>query len=217
MNVIIIGCGRVGADLAYRLFQNGHQVTVVDQSAAAFERLPPEFRGRTVEGEALFQDVLHRAGIEHADALAAVTSSDAINAVIAHVARTVYHVPNVAVRNFDPKWRTVLETFGLQLVSPASWGAQRLEELLYHAEIRTVFSAGNGEVEVYEFMLPEKWAGRTLQELFPHGRCHVVAVTRAGRALLPAPETRCEVGDVILVSATLEGIEELRKRLLATQ
>ena len=217
MNVIIIGCGRVGADLAYRLFQNGHQVTVVDQSAAAFERLPPEFRGRTVEGEALFQDVLHRAGIEHADALAAVTSSDAINAVIAHVARTVYHVPNVAVRNFDPKWRTVLETFGLQLVSPASWGAQRLEELLYHAEVRTVFSAGNGEVEVYEFMLPEKWAGRTLQELFPHGRCHVVAITRAGRALLPTPEIRCEVGDVILVSATLEGIEELRKRLLATQ
>ena len=76
MQVIVVGCGRLGAELAHRLFKRGHDVTVIDQVVAAFDNLNPLFRGRTVEGEVLNQDVLHRAGIEHAEALAAVTNSD---------------------------------------------------------------------------------------------------------------------------------------------
>lgn len=217
MNVIVVGCGRVGAELAYRLYQRGHQVTVVDQVASAFDNLPPDFRGRTVEGEALFQDVLHRAGIEQANGLAAVTNSDSVNAVVGHIARTVYHVPNVVVRNYDPRWRPLIEAFGLQIVSPASWGAQRIEELLHHADIRTVFSAGNGEVEIYEFTIPEAWHGRQVQEICTVGQGQVVALTRAGRAMLPGPETRFEAGDVVLVSATLEGIAAVREKLAQAQ
>ena len=95
MKFIVVGCGRVGAQLATRLFQQGHQVTVVDIVASAFDNLDPSFRGRTLEGDVLGQDMLRRAGIEGSDGLAAVTSSDTLNAVIAHVARTVFHVPNV--------------------------------------------------------------------------------------------------------------------------
>jgi trk system potassium uptake protein TrkA len=210
MNYIVVGCGRVGAELAYRLFQRGHQVTVVDRLAAAFDNLPPDFRGRTVEGEVLHRDVLQRAGIERAHGLAAVTNSDSLNAVVAHTARSEYHIENVVARNYDPSWRPVHETFGLQVVSSASWGAQRIEELLYGSAIRTVFSAGNGEVEMYEFAVPEAWQGRSLQELLPERECVAVALTRAGRAMLPTGETRLEAGDVIHVSATLEGIEALR-------
>ncbi|MBU0494614.1 MAG: TrkA family potassium uptake protein [Chloroflexi bacterium] len=129
MNMIVIGCGRVGAQLAYRLYQQGHKV-VVDPVAEAFENLPADFRGRTVEGEVLNQDVLRRAGIEQADGLAAVTSLDPVNAVVAHVARTVYHVPTVVVRNYNPRWRVIHEAFGLPVISSTSWGAQRIEELL---------------------------------------------------------------------------------------
>jgi trk system potassium uptake protein TrkA len=217
MNIIVIGCGRVGAELAYRLYQKGHQVTVVDQLDTAFDNLPPDFRGRMVEEEVLNQDVLRRAGIEQADGLAAVTNSDSVNAVVAHVARTAYHVPNVVVRNYDPSWRPLHEAFGLQVVSSASWGAQRLEELLYHAEIRTVFSAGNGEVEIYEFSVPEAWHGRSLQDLLPEGQCLAVALTQAGRAILPSYETLLEAGDVVLLSATATGIEVLRQRLSSVQ
>jgi trk system potassium uptake protein TrkA len=213
MNVIVVGCGRVGAELAYRLYQRGYQVTVVDQVASAFDSLPPDFRGRMLEGEVLAQDVLHRAGIEQADALAAVTSSDSLNAVVAHVARTVYHVPNVVVRNYDPRWRPLYEAFGLQVVSPASWGAQRIEELLYPAHAHTVFSAGNGEVEIYEVAVPESWHSRSLHDLLTEGQCVAVALTRAGRAMLPSSGTRLEAGDVLHVSATLEGIEALQSRL----
>jgi trk system potassium uptake protein TrkA len=217
MNIVVVGCGRVGAELAYRLFQKGHQVAVIDQVASAFDSLPPDFRGRTVEGEVLAEDVLRRAGIEQAEGLAAVTNSDSLNAVVAHVARTVYHVPQVVVRNYHPHWRPLLEAFGLQIVSSTSWGAQRVEELLYHADARSVFSAGNGEVEIYELVVPETWSGRSLQDLLPSGQCLAVALSRAGRAMLPSQEARLEAGDVLHLSATLAGIEALRHRLKTLQ
>jgi len=213
MNAIVVGCGRVGSELAYRLYQKGHQVAVIDQVASAFDNLPPDFRGRTVEGEVLAQDVLRRAGIEQAEGLAAVTNSDSHNIVVAHVARTVYHVPQVVARNYHPRWRPLHEAFGLQVVSSTSWGAQRIEELLYHAYARSVFSAGNGEVEIYELAVPEAWRGRSLQDFLPPGECLAVALTRAGRAMMPFPELRLELGDVVHLSATLAGIEALRHRL----
>lgn len=213
MNVIVVGCGRVGAQLAYRLSQKGHQVTVLDQAVTAFDNLPTDFRGRTVEGEVLAQGVLHRAGIDQADGLAAVTNSDSLNAVVAHLARSVYQITNVVVRNYDPRWQPLQEAFGLQVISSSAWGAQRLEELLYGAEIRVVFSAGNGEVEVYELEIPASWRGHTLQELLSGAQCLPVALTRAGQALLPGHDTLLEECDVIHVSATFEGIESLRRRL----
>jgi branched-chain amino acid aminotransferase len=71
MKVIVVGCGRFGSELAYRLYKSGHEVAIVDAIPEAFNILPVDFRGRLIEGDALNQDVLHRAGIEHADALAA--------------------------------------------------------------------------------------------------------------------------------------------------
>jgi trk system potassium uptake protein TrkA len=168
-----------------------------------------------VEGEALAQGVLIRAGIEQADGLATVTNSDSLNAVVAHVAHTLYQVPTVVVRNYDPHWRPLQEAFGLQLISSSSWGAQRLEELLYGAEAHSVFSAGNGEVEIYELTIPKTWQGHSLQELLAQVECLPAALARAGQAMLPSPDTVLEDDDVILVSATLDGIETLRRRLKA--
>jgi trk system potassium uptake protein TrkA len=105
MQMIVVGCGRVGSDLAYRLFNRQARVVVIDRWAGAFKLLPPDFRGRTLEGEGLSLDILHRAGIEAADGLAAVTDSDAVNAVIAHVARVEFGVDQVVARNHDPAWR----------------------------------------------------------------------------------------------------------------
>ncbi len=212
MNVIVVGCGRVGAALAYRLYQTGHQVAVVDPVVDAFENLPADFRGRTIEGEALNQDVLRRAGIKKADGLAAVTNSDAVNAVVAHVARTAYHVPHVVVRNYDPRWRALHEAFGFQVVSSASWGAQRLEELLVQAPRHVELSAGHGEVEIYELEIPARWQGHSLRDLLGAEPCRPVALTRAGRTVLPDDDAHLEIGDVVHVSATREGFESLRRR-----
>ncbi|HSQ17850.1 MAG TPA: NAD-binding protein, partial [Anaerolineales bacterium] len=117
MNIIVVGCGRVGAELAYRLYKRGNQVTVIDYQSSAFNNLPGDFRGRTIQGEVLNQQVLHRAGIEKADGMALVTSSDTVNAVVAHAAKAVYGINNIIVRNYDPRWRSLYELFGTQVVS----------------------------------------------------------------------------------------------------
>jgi trk system potassium uptake protein TrkA len=213
MNVIVVGCGRIGAQLALRLFQQGHHVTVIDLVASAFENLGPTVRGRILEGDVLAQDLLRRADIEHAQALAAVTNSDTVNCVVGHVAHTVYHVPNVIARSYEPRYLPLYEAFGLQAVGPSTWGAQRIEEMLTDAAMRVVFSAGNGEVEVYEVLALASWAGRKLREMLTNGGCVPVALTRAGRAILPSSDTLLEECDVLHVSATLEGIEKLRSRL----
>ena len=214
MNLIVVGCGRVGAELAYRLFKGGHQVIVVDSNRESFNRLHADFRGRTLEGEGLAENVLDRAGIKEADGLAAVTNSDTLNAVVAHTAHTFYHVPVVVARNYDPNLRVVIEAFGLQTVSSTFWGAQRVEELLINPSQRVVFSAGNGEVEVYEISIPETWSGRTLGELLqPLEQCYAVAVTRAGRSSLPDMTMQLQTGDMVNVSSTYDGISTLTSRL----
>ena len=214
MKFIVVGCGRVGAELCYHLFRNGHQVVVVDINKDSFNRLHPDFRGRTLEGEGLAEGVLERAGIHEADGLAAVTNSDTLNAAVAHAARTIYDVPNVVARNYDPNLRTVIEAFGLQTVGSTYWGAQRVEELLMNPLQRMVYSAGNGEVEVYEMQIPEAWDGRTLSELLgPIKDCYPVAISRAGRSSLPDPNMVLKTGDLLNVSSTFEGVGALTARL----
>jgi len=214
MNFIVVGCGRVGAELCYHLFKNGHQVVVVDISKESFNRLHPDFRGRTLEGEGLAEGVLERAGIHEANGLAAVTNSDTLNAVVAHAARTIYNVPNVVARNYDPNLRPIIEAFGLQTVGSTYWGAQRVEEILMNPAQRMVYSAGNGEVEVYEVQIPEHWNGRTLNDLLsPLPNCYPVALSRAGRSSLPEPGMKLQTGDQLNVSSTFEGIGALTTRL----
>ena len=214
MNFIVLGCGRVGAELCYRLYKSGHQVVVVDSNKQAFNRLHPDFRGRTLEGEGLAESVLERAGIREADGLAAVTNSDTLNAVAAHIARSFYDVPNVVARNYDPNLRSIIEAFGLQTVGSTYWGAQRVEELLMNPMQKVVYSPGNGEVEIYEVLIPEDWSNRTLGELLDQLKgCYPVALSRAGRAFLPEGDTTLQEGDLLNVSSTFEGIGALTSRL----
>ncbi len=214
MNFIIVGCGRVGAELCYHLYKSGHQIVVVDSNRQAFNRLHPDFRGRTLEGEGLADSVLERAGIREANGLAAVTNSDALNAVVAHAAREFFNVPIVVARNYDPNLRSVIEAFGLQTVGSTLWGAQRVEEMLMNPSEKVVYSAGNGEVEIYEVRIPEEWNDHTLGELLgPLKECHPVALTRAGRASLPDEGAKLQEGDLLNVSSTFEGIRALMEHL----
>lgn len=217
MKIIVIGCGRIGAELAYSLYKKGHQVSVVDDSVSSFNNLPPDFEGKTQEGDAMNQDVLLRAGIQNCDALAAVTNNDTLNAVVSHIAMTEYHILNVVARNYDPHLRPIFEVFNIQVISSTSWGAQRIEELLIDAEGRTVFSAGNGEVEVYELAIPSTWDGKKVSNLVTCSECRWLAITRAGSAFLPEPDTVLKTGDILMVAATFEGITDTRENLKKRQ
>lgn len=217
MKVIVVGCGRLGAELAYRLYKEGHDIVVMDNNPVAFNALPQDYAGRLCEGDAMNYDVLHRAGIETADAVATVTSSDPLNIVVGHVARTVFQVPNVVARNYTSEFRSLFEEFGLQVVSATSWGAQRVIEMIYESNVHAVLSAGNGEVEVYEFCVPDHWAGKSVGEIIHFSGAVVVSITRAGKAFIPDSAVRLEQGDLMHVSATFEGFELIRDLLKVSQ
>ena len=213
MYVIVVGCGRVGSELAANFSRRGHDLTVIDHVGSSFTHLDPAYRGRTIEAEPLAEGVLKRAGIEQADALAAVTNSDAVNAVVAHVARRVFKVPNVVARNYDPRWRLLHEALGLQSVSTTVCGSQRMEEMLETPVLRSVFSAGNGEVEVYELVVPERWAGRPIAALVDQIDCSLVSHARGGRATMPRSDSTLEAGDLLHVAAPFEAAAALGRRL----
>ena len=197
MQSIILGCGRMGAGLAQRLCQRRQCVTVVDQEAAAFERLGPGFTGQTLVGTGLDRAVLLQAGIEHTDGLAAVTGSDDTNVVLARLARQVFQVPRVVARLHDPRHAEVYHQLGIQTITPLTWGIQRLSELLCYTSLTTTLSLGSGEVDLVEVELPYLLAGRTVNELTLLGEIHVAAISREGRTFLPTLGTVFREGDLV--------------------
>jgi len=130
MNIVIMGCGRVGAQLAGLLDADGHSVTVLDNDAYSFRRLPADFKGTALIGNGLDQEVLKRAGIEKADAFAAVTQGDNRNVMAAQIAKHIFNVPKVTCRIYDPLRRDLYQTLGLEAISPTTIFAQILKEKL---------------------------------------------------------------------------------------
>ena len=118
MNVVIMGCGRVGSRVATLLDDEGHQVSVIDTNQAAFSRLPADFRGGTILGTGIDEDVLRSAGIEEADAFLALTEGDNRNIMAAQVAREVFGVREVVARIYDPAREEIYRGLGLDTICP---------------------------------------------------------------------------------------------------
>jgi trk system potassium uptake protein TrkA len=213
MYMIVVGCGRVGSELALRLFRQGHEVTIVDESGASFRNLHPDYRGRTIEGSVLSEDVLRRAEVSRADGLAAVTNSDTVNAVVGHAARQVFGIRNVVVRNFDPRLLPLHQSFRHRVVSSTVWGAEQIETLLHHPEEQSLQSLGAEEIEVLELQVNGNWAGRTIRDLLQGLDAVPVTLTRAGIAALARPESALAVGDLLKVATATSCLAKLRDRL----
>ncbi len=130
MKVVIMGSGRVGAQLAGLLDAEGHTVTILDNDAYSFRRLPPDFSGTALVGNGLDQEVLKRAGIEDADAFMAVTQGDNRNVMAAQIAKHIFNVPRVICRIYDPLRQELYQTLGLEAISPTTIFAQTLKEKL---------------------------------------------------------------------------------------
>jgi trk system potassium uptake protein TrkA len=120
---IIMGCGRVGARLATQLSEAGHEVLVLDVTSRAFWRLGPDFKGKTMVGTGIDVDVLRRAGIERADAFAAVTQGDNRNIMASQIALHIFKVPKVVTRIYDPIRQDTYAELGLETISPTVLGA----------------------------------------------------------------------------------------------
>jgi len=130
MNVVIMGCGRVGAQLAAWLDAEGHKVTVLDVDSYSFRRLPATFGGTALVGNGIDEDALRRAGIEEADAFAAVTQGDNRNIMAAQIARHIFGVPKVVCRIYDPIREELYHSLGLETISPTTVGAKLLKDVI---------------------------------------------------------------------------------------
>ena len=130
MNVVVLGCGRVGSRLARVLDAEGHRVCVVDQNADQFKRLGSDYRGQTVLGNGIDADVLRSAGIEEADAFIAVTNGDNTNIMTAQIAKVMFNVPRVICRIYDPIREDTYHMLGLDTICPTTIIADLIHEHL---------------------------------------------------------------------------------------
>ncbi|MBN1152092.1 MAG: TrkA family potassium uptake protein [Dehalococcoidia bacterium] len=132
MNVVIMGSGRVASELATLLDREGHGVVVIDIEPGAFQRLPADFGGRTLLGDATDEGILRKSGLANADAFIALTRDDDRNAMAAQIAKHIFGVRKVICRIYDPLREEFYKTLGLEAISPIMVFARlvkgRLEE-----------------------------------------------------------------------------------------
>ncbi len=138
MHVVILGCGRVGAQLAVMLEAEGHTVAIIDREREAFRRLSRGFRGKTILGVGIDEDVLRKAGIERAGGFAATTNGDNTNIMAAQIVKIKFKVPRVIARIYDPLRAEAYKEMGVDTISPTLLGAGMCRDFLMGTPWRTV-------------------------------------------------------------------------------
>lgn len=160
MNLLIVGCGRVGAMLASIMSENGHDVSIVDKDKAAFSLLDDNFNGLTFEGVPIDSDTLLNAGIESCDAVCALTQEDDVNIMVAQLAQNMFHVPTVITHVLDPEKEDVFEEFGLNTLCPTRLCIDTLVSMLTHRddnEEEQKLNFSNHTVKFYTMPIPEEY------------------------------------------------------------
>jgi trk system potassium uptake protein TrkA len=188
-------------------------VTVVDINPDAFERLGTSFKGRTIVGIGFDRDTLVQAGIERADGLAAVTSSDETNVVTAQVARQIFHVPRVVASLYDVRQAEIYKRLGIQTIAPTGWGINRIAELLLYSPLESVLSIGSGDVELMEAELPHLLIGKSVKDLILSGEIHVVSITRDNKTFLPTLGTIFREDDLLHLAVLTTSTNRLKELL----
>jgi len=194
-----MGCGRVGSLLALELESNGHTVAVIDQSKEAFRRLGPDFKGRTVTGVGFDRDTLLEAGIEGAQAFAAVSNGDNSNILAARVARESFGVTNVVARIYDPGRAEIYQRLGIPTVATVLWAADQILRRLTPEGSRSEWRDASGTVQLAEVHPHIDWFGLPVKEIEKAAALRVAFLTRLGEGLIPDDGTVLQDGDLIHV------------------
>ncbi len=208
MHVVIMGCGRLGSTLAQNLDGRGHSVAVIDQNADAFRRLPAEFNGTTVTGIGFDRDVLRAAGIERADAFAAVSSGDNSNIISARLAHETFGVSRVVARIYDARRAQVYERLGIPTVATIRWAADRMVRHLVPEGTVEVFRDPTSVISIVEAPLHTDWVGKTVKALEEATGARVAYLMRFGMGMLGTPSTVLQDGDQAYLLVTDDTVAE---------
>ena len=205
-----MGCGRVGATLAKEFQDLGHTVAVIDQDREAFRRLGADFNGQTVAGVGFDRDTLIEAGIERADAFAAVSNGDNSNILAARVARETYGVKSVVARIYDPARAEIYQRLGIPTVATVAWTTDQILRRLLPSGSRSEWQDPSGRVQLAEVHLHPDWYGEVASIIEKNTDSRLAFITRLGEGIIPDEHTVLQEGDVIHVL-----VDE--KNLLATE
>lgn len=211
MHVVIMGCGRVGSQLARGLEVGGHSVAVVDRDPAAFRRLSPEFGGDRVTGIGFDRDTLIEAGIERAGAFAAVSSGDNSNIIAARVARETFGIENVVARIYDPRRAEVYQKLGIPTVATVRWTADQVIRRLLPEGVASEWRDPSGHVVLAEIAYAPSWIAHRVTQLEEQSGARVALLTRFGDGIIPQPETVVQDGDLVHVTLRWDERERVER------
>ena len=192
-----MGCGRVGSALSLRLIELGHSVAIIDKDESAFVALGENFSGQKVLGVGFDRDTLIEAGIDKAQAFAAVSSGDNSNIVSARVARENFNVPLVVARIYDPRRAKVYERLGIPTVASVAWTTDQVLRRLLPLGAQEEWRDPSGNVVLAQVYLSPKWIGNRVGELSESAKVRVALIRRFGGAILPNRDTVLQEGDLI--------------------
>lgn len=215
MKIVILGCGRVGARLAQLLEAEGHQVTIVDKESAAFSKLE-NFKGTRVLGNGIDVDLLKKAGIENAQAFAAVTNGDNTNLMTAQMAQKIFNVPKVVCRVYDPKRAGIYYDLGLQTVCSTTVGARMIRNLLTGPTLLRAYHLGDASAQAIEVKIGPKAAGKRIAELEIPGEFLISAIIRNEAVIVPDKNDQTQADDQVFGVALVKSVEKVKTRLDVT-
>ena len=215
VHIVIMGCGRVGSTLARSLERRGHTVAVIDQNTEAFRRLGPDFDGQTIKGVGFDQEVLVEAGIERAEAFAAVSNGDNSNILAARVVRETFDVHNVVARIYDPGRAEVYERLGIPTVATVRWTADQVLRRLLPAGSEPQWRDPSGSVRLMEVHVDRSWVGRTVEQIEAATGAKVPFVFRLGSGVVPRRGTVFQDGDLIYAAVADERLADVEAILAA--
>lgn len=211
MYVIIVGCGRVGSELAKLLSNEGHNIVVIDKSRQAFDRLGDTFNGLTMVGSGFNLRLLRQAGIEKADAFCAVTNGDNTNLISAQVAKKIFKVPKVLARVYDPQRAHIYSALGLDIISGTILFAAMLRDKIIESRFSS-YLIETKELGVIEIEVKDNLAGKTIQEINMPGDFLVVAIRRLAGVILPEPHTILKAKDTLMAVVKVASLEKIREK-----
>jgi trk system potassium uptake protein TrkA len=208
-----MGCGRVGSSLATELEALGHTISIIDQSREAFRRLGPDFKGRTISGIGFDRDTLLEAGIETADAFAAVSNGDNSNILAARVARETYGVGNVVARIYDPGRAEIYQRLGIPTVATVIWATDQIMRRLVPEGSKSEWRDATGTVELIEVHPHVEWFGLPITQIETETEARVAFLTRLAEGLIPNEHTVLQEGDLLHMIIKTERVALVEKTL----
>ena len=197
MHCVIMGCGRVGAELTVQLSKAGHSVAIIDKRREAFDRLPPGFEAKTIVGIGFDREKLEAAGIKEAGGFIAVSNGDNSNIVSARVAREHYHVDKVIARIYDPRRAEIYERLNIPTIATVRWAAKQVQYLLFHGKETMRDALAGGSLLHLQIEIPDHFVGKKISSVTSDGQVEVIGVDRGGTGFIPKDDSTFQDGDLV--------------------